>query len=158
MKSPGIIYRRYRQLKRKTLYEKMQESRKKSAKNCVYGAPINIIDKNKSYPVFICLYNKNISKGLEICNNPEDCNAFICKHSKKEVEDNFEKDLKDFSIRNKRYPELNTLEWILDKALDDAKKEPTPLVKVILFLINLLESLIKITDRDQKRLMSNKNT
>ena len=35
MKSPGVIYRKYRQLKRKILYEKLQEARKKLSKNCL---------------------------------------------------------------------------------------------------------------------------
>lgn len=156
MKSPGIIYRRYRQLKRKLLYEKLLESRKKAAKNCIYGKYLDVIDKSKNYSISICLYNKDIGKGLEVCNHPEECNAFICKHSKEEVERIFERDLNDSSIKNKKYPELNILEWVLDKSLDDAKKEPTILTRILLAVINSIESLIKITAKDQKRLMSNR--
>lgn len=156
MKSPGIIYRRYRQLKRKLLYEKLLESRKRSAKNCIYGKYLDIVDKSKNYSVSICLYNKDISKGLEVCNHPEECNAFICKQSKEDIEKLFEKELSDSSIRIKKYPELNILEWVLDKSLDDAKKEPSLLTKILLSIINSIESLIKITAKDQKRLMSNK--
>jgi hypothetical protein len=156
MKSPGIIYRRYRQLKRKILYEKLQESRRRIAKNCIYGKSLDIIDKYKTHSVYICLYNKDVSKGLDVCNHPEECNAYICKNSRKDIEDGFENELKDFSIRNKKYPELSTLEWVLDKSLDDAKKEPTNFVKMVIFIINYLENLIKFTVKDQKRLMSDK--
>ena len=64
--------------------------------------------------------------------------------------------LSDSVIRSKKYPELNVLEWVLDKTLDDARKEPTIFVKIIVLAINLLEGLIKTTVRNQKRLMDNK--
>jgi hypothetical protein len=156
MKSPGTIYRRYRQLKRKTIFEKIQETRKKAAKNCIYGKSLDILDKNKTLHCFVCLYNKNINAGLDICNHPEDCNAFICKYTKEDIENSFYKDLKDITTFNKKYPEIALLEWVLDKTLEDAKKEPTPLVKLAVYLINLLEDLIRITAKDQKRLMSDK--
>ena len=92
MKSPGVIYRRYRQLKRKLLYEKMQEARRLSGRNCIYGKPLDIIDKGKVFHVNVCLYNKNVNTGLEVCNNTEECNAFICKFSKKDIEESFNKD------------------------------------------------------------------
>jgi hypothetical protein len=154
MKSPGIIYRRYRQLKRKLLYEKMQEARKKVSKNCVYGKAIDILDRDRVIHTHICLYNENIKAGLEVCNHACDCNAFICKFSKKNIEDEFNVELGDQTVRCKKYPELNVLEWVLDKTLDDATKEPTILVKIIVLAIAFLENLIKVTVRDQKRLMN----
>jgi hypothetical protein len=156
MKSPGIIYRRYRQLKRKILYEKLQETRRKEHKNCIYGRMVDVIDRDRVYHLRICLYNKNVEHGLEVCSQSEDCNAFVNKFSKEAVEKEFNKELKDPFIRGKKYPELNLLEWVLDKSLDDAKKEPTLFVRVIVYLINLLENTIKITGDDQKRLMDYK--
>jgi len=149
MKSPGVIYRRYRQLKRKLLYEKMQEIRKMCGKNCVYGKEVNILDRDKVFHSHICLYNKQVPTDFEICTNAEDCNAFICKYGKKDVQEFFN------TIRNKKYPELNVLEWVLDKSLDDAVKEPTIFVKIIVLAISFLENLIKITAKNQKRLMEN---
>lgn len=156
MKSPGVIYRRYRQLKRKLLYDKLQEIRKRSGKNCVYGKAIDIIDGNKTFHAHVCLYNKHIDSGLECCNHADECNAFICKFAKEDVVVFFNQELKDPSVRNKKYPELNVLEWVLDKSLDDAIKEPTIFVKIIVLAIGFLEGLIKITAGNQKRLMENK--
>jgi hypothetical protein len=156
MKSPGVIYRRYRQLKRKILYEKLQEARKKLSKNCFYSKHIEILDKNIMIPVCICAYNIDINKNIDICNNPEDCNAFVNKFSRKYVEDDFNSELKNSLIRNKKYPELNCLEWILDKTLEDAKKEPSIFVKFIVLLIIFFEKLIKITAKNQKRLMDDR--
>lgn len=134
----------------------MQEARRLSGRNCIYGKPLDIIDKGKVFHVNVCLYNKNVNTGLEVCNNTEECNAFICKFSKKDIEESFNKELSDSVIRSKKYPELNVLEWVLDKTLDDARKEPTIFVKIIVLAINLLEGLIKTTVRNQKRLMDNK--
>jgi hypothetical protein len=156
MKSPGVIYRKYRQLKRKILYEKLQEARKKLSKNCFYGKYIEILDKDTTIPIYVCSYNRDINKGIDICNYPEDCNAFVYKFSKKDIEEDFNNELKNPAIRNKKYPELNCLEWILDKTLEDAKKEPSIFVKFIVLFINFLEKIIKITARDQKRLMDDR--
>lgn len=152
MKSPGIIYRRYRQTKRKILYEKLQEAKKKSFKNCLYGKYVDIIDSNKIVPICVCLYNKDVNRGLDLCSNPFDCNAFIYKRSKKDIEEEFISDLKNPLIINKKYPELSCLEWVLDKTLEDAKKEPSIFVKIIVLIINILENAIKITANDRKRL------
>lgn len=156
MKSPGIIYRRYRQLKRKTLFEKLQKAIKKSATNCIYSKTLDILDNDKTLHCFICLYNKNTNVGLDTCNHPEECNAFICRHTKKSVEDSFYKDLKDLSVFNKKYPEIAIMEWVLDKTLEDAKKEPVFLVRFIICVISLLEDLVRFTAKSQKRLMSDK--
>lgn len=156
MKSPGVIYRRYRQLKRKILYDKLQGARRKLAKNCFYGKELEIIDRDKPLKIYICLYNKNLNNGLDACNHAEDCNAFIYKFSKKTIEDEFNNELKNSAIRNKKYPELNCLEWVLDKSLDDAKKDPSIVVKIIVLAINFLEGIIKITAKDQKRLMDDR--
>jgi hypothetical protein len=156
MKSPGVIYRRYRQLKRKVLFDKLQDAKRKLAKNCFYGKELEIIDGGKHLKIHICLYNKNFNNGLDACNHPEGCNAFVYKFSKKYIEDEFDNELKNPTLRNKKYPELNCLEWVLDKSLDDAKKEPSIIVKIIILAISFLEGVIKITANDQKRLMDYK--
>jgi len=117
---------------------------------------VDVFDKDKTYRIHVCTYNKNIERGLEICSQPADCSAFVNKFSKEVIEKEFNKELKDSYLRAKKYPELNLLEWVLDKSLEDAKKEPTILVKISIFIINLLESFIKITGDDQKRLMEHK--
>jgi|SRR5271157_4527217 hypothetical protein len=153
MKSPGIIYRRYRQLKRKILYDRFQEARKREHRNCVYGKMVEVMDKDKSYQIPICLYNQNVERGLEVCSQSWECNAFVNRFSKESIEKELNQELKDPYIRMTKYPELNVLEWILDKSLDDAKKEPTFLGRVAIHLIDLLENFIKSTVGDQKRLM-----
>ena len=156
MKSPGVIYRRYRQLKRKILFDKLQDAKRKLAKNCFYSKELEIVDGGKHLKLYVCLYNKNLNNGLDVCNNQDGCNAFVYKFSKKDIENEFNNDLKNPTLRNKKYPELSCLEWILDKSLDDAKKDPSIFVKIIVLAINFLESLIKITVKDQKRLMDDR--
>jgi len=153
MKSPGVIYRRYRQLKRKILYDKIQEARKKSNRNCFYSKGLEIVDQNRTIHTYVCLYNKNVQEGLDVCNHPEDCNAFACRFSKKDIENDFNNELKSTTIRSRKYPELNCLEWVLDKTLEDAKRKPSIFVKIIVLAISALENLIKITASNQKRLM-----
>ncbi len=149
MKSPGVIYRKYRQLRRKLLYDTIQEAKRCSHSNCVYGKVVEVTTNGVTHKIPICLYSKN----LDTCSNPLECNAFINKNIKEKVEEKLLNELKDPNIRANKYPELNLLDWVLDKTLEEAKKEPNLIVKVAVYLIGLLENLIKITEKDQKVLM-----
>jgi hypothetical protein len=153
MKSPGVIYRKYRQIRRKLLYDKIQEARRWEHRNCVYGKMIEVTDKSGKHSIPICLYNKNLDKGLDVCSNPIECNAFINKNSKESVEVSFNAEIKDINIRSRKYPELNILDWVLDKNLEEAKKSPSILVKIAITIIELLENFIKSSQKDEKTLM-----
>jgi hypothetical protein len=144
MRSPGVIYRRYRQLKKKIIYDKMSVAHKKRHQNCCYGSLLSCRDSDKTTCLKICGYNsKEESDILEICDNPEECNAFICKWTKDQIIKNTIEELSDSKIKRRLYPELTVMEWILDKDLHEAILKPSLIGKIIVFLIDFLENLLK---------------
>lgn len=168
MKSPGVIYRQYRKLYRKVLYEKLKEARKEIHVNCAYGKPITIRNNSgESYQIKLCAYNcldfsdaKKARLNLDLldhCTNPKECNAFAYKQSKEDVENELEREFKDPEIKYKKYPELSAYEWVLDKSLTEAKKDPGILGSFIVFLINLLEKLLEFVSGSKTKLMESDN-
>lgn len=153
MRSPGVIYRKYRNIKKRYLYEKILLHRKASHDNCFYGSLLEYTDtQGKRRAVRICKLNLkrsyygDVVKNLDICTCPLSCNAFVPKTSKDTIKYEFEQELKDPIIKKTKYPELVELEWVLDKSLNEAKKNPSFLGKLIINIINLLENILKRVD------------
>lgn len=154
MRSPGVVYRRYRQVKRKTLYEKIKNSNRKIHANCFYGRTIYHKDiNNQIQATHLCFYNFSTEGKIEICTNPSDCNAFICKWTKQKIKEEFDNQLKNPKIKHALYPTLCSYEWILDKSLTEAKKHPGILNSLIVSIINFLENILKRLNGPQKTLM-----
>jgi len=171
MRSPGVIYRKYRQLKRKYLYETIQASRKKRHENCAYGQLLKYRDERGiEKEVKLCTYNcmpcnlvdntwsptcsgstKSV-EGLDICTCPGECPAFASKWSKEEVTAKFEETLKNDDLKRRYYPELEAYQWVLDKSLTDAVEEPKLIGKVVIFLIKALEDFLKFVSGNKKEL------
>ena len=171
MRSPGVIYRRYRQLRRKYLYETIIASRKKRHENCVYGELVNYKDQygadkevrlcsysceschltNNPLPLPLPPYTRSV-KGLDICTCPRDCSAFATKWSRSAVTEKFEEILADEELKNKYYPALSSYQWILDKTLTDAKEKPNFIGRIVVISIKVLEDILKLISGDKKEL------
>ena len=155
MKSPGVIYRRYRQLKRKLLYEKILKARKVSHTNCYYGRLAEYTDPKSGATVAslkVCVYGcDQNSAQLPTCTCPKECNAFASRWTKEKVEEEFDKELSDWETKNRLYPELLAFEWVLDKDLTEAIKYPNNLGKIIVSNIMLLEKLLKYVNRTTQK-------
>jgi len=158
MKSPGIIYRRYRQLKRKIVYDKIVEARKVVFCNCHYAVTLDMFGDSFGHfsYVRICSYDYtpaqfDVRKPF-ICTNPKECNAFTSKWTKDKVVAQFEKELEDPDKKQELYPELVALEWVLDKELSDAMKSPGFLEKFIVSIIEIMEKVLKFISRGKKKI------
>jgi len=94
----------------------------------------------------LCLYNcskETDVRAIDLCTNPYECTAFACKKNKEYVLKEFERELSDPFLKQIRYPELSLMEWILDKNLLEAERNPSFAGRIILFLINTLEGILK---------------
>lgn len=156
MRSPGVIYRKYRQIKKKILYDRTAHAFLRSHENCYYGKEVKYID-NEGIERFgvertikACMYNP-IEDHIETCDNPHECNAYASKWTKKKIIDKTNEELKDSDIKRKYYPELNVLEWVLDKDLHKAVQEPNFVGKIIIKIIEILESILKVSNNNQKK-------
>ena len=149
MRSPGVIYRKYRQLKKKLLYDKIISAKQRIHCNCSYG-------KRLPGDINICLYGLSHEGDLDICTNPWDCNAFALKWTKKKVLEQFNKELSNYKTKHTLYPELCAYEWVLDKNLHNAVKEPKFFGKILVQLIEFLENLLKSSIGNQLKTQENK--
>lgn len=156
MRSPGVIYRKYRQLRKRLLYEKICDARKIKHKNCFYGCLLQGLDEyGYSHFTKVCRYN--YQKGdLDICTNPAECNAFALKWNKEKVVKEFEKELSDYRIKSRLYPELCAYEWVLDKNLHEAVKEPGFFGKILIRVIEFLENWLKSSNEEQSEVEDSK--
>ena len=160
MRSPGIIYRRYRQLKRRLFFEKLSESQRQKHKNCYYGVSSTIYDEDgRKKTIHLCAYQcflefregKNdwdkMLRGVDLCGDPTNCNAYVNKYrnTKELVLKEFEKELSDPATKARLYPELCAYEWVLDKNLYDATQSHSIIARILVSLISFLENLLKAT-------------
>jgi len=159
MRSPGVIYRQYRQLRRKLLHNRTVDALLKEHRNCAFGKVLKATrDNGETRLIKICIFRnlKNQDNELELCTCPHECNAFaynIAKSDIKEaVKNEFDKLLEDPKRLRAVYPELAVYQWVLDKPLTDAKAYPKLWTKPLILLIELLEWVIRITDTRQKSL------
>jgi hypothetical protein len=145
MRSPGVVYRRYRQLRRKILYDRLDHARACIPDNCFYCSKSSYIDSdNKEKSINICSYGNINESHIEICSEAHSCNAFINKWTREAVVEQTEKIFTNYAMKKSLYPELTVLEWVLDKDLNDALENPGLVGAAIIWCINLLENLLKI--------------
>lgn len=156
MRSPGVIYRRYRQIKKKILYDRTVQAHLRLHENCYYGKEIkytdnDVIDLNGiERTIKACVYNST-DNHIEICDNPQECNAYASKWTKEKIINKINEELSDPNIKRKYYPELNVLEWVLDKELHLAVQEPSFTGKIIIKFIEILESILRNSNNNQKK-------
>ena len=58
---------------------------------------------------------------IEICDNSicKECNAFVPRYTRDEIKEIFKTELSDQKIKEKKYPEICALEWVLEKNLSE---------------------------------------
>lgn len=161
MKKVRQIYQKLRDVKHFHLVKLYKKGLKRIPVNCKYNYPF-IIKKDKiSTVVNICFLHQpksNFPKGrfiwppsnpdntkiyphlLDICQEIHHCihcNAFIFRYTKKEIQERFIENLKDKKFKEKEYPDICTLEWILEKPVTDIPF--LGLMEKILYRINFLK-------------------
>jgi len=159
MKSPGIIYRRYRQLKRKLLYDKIVKARQICHSNCFYGKTLghgSPLDPGATW-FNTCTYNYDPNdKEFVLCTCPKECNAFSNKWTKEKVLKEFENEMNDWTIKQKFYPEVIALEWVLDKDLTEAIKNPNILNRIVVGIILFMEKALKYINKIHTKMKTDK--
>lgn len=152
MRSPGVIYRRYRQLKKKVLFERAARAKARLHENCVYGRVLTYKDKHGvDRALKGCEYAGLCGGSFEICDNPRECSAFANKWTREDIEFQIESELDEYEVKRKKYPEIATLEWVLDKDFFEAVQNPGIFARVILWLIMTLESLLRLCVRKKPK-------
>jgi len=156
MRSPGVIYRRYRQLRKRILYDKLQDAKKCRHDNCHYGKTVIRANDDVGVYIKLCTFGVNNGEDADICTNAWECNAFVNKWTKEAVAEKFYEEMNDPKVKRDSYPELMAYEWVLDKSLTDAMIRPNMVGKLIVYCIKVLENLLKFVQGPQKNLMDGK--
>lgn len=150
MKSPGVIYRQYRQTRKLAFIRALSASRKKKHENCHYAGTIPYRDVDGSDKVVkLCLLR---SDKMDVCSNARDCNAFARRWSDEDVAKEFDRIMSNDAEKKKTFPELWAYEWVLDKSLKEARNSGGIISSFIVSLISFLESILRIVG-GRKRLM-----
>jgi len=150
MKSPGVIYRQYRQARKLAFIRAVSKARRKTHESCHYSACINYNDVDGAEKsVKLCLLRPD---NLDVCTNPRDCNAFARRWSDAQVAEEFERIMANDAEKKKTFPELWAYEWVLDKSLKEARDSGGVFTSLVVFLISFLESILRAVG-GRKRLM-----
>jgi len=141
MKSAGVIYRQYRQVRKLALIRALSMARQRTHENCHYASVIQYKDVDGYDKVTkLCLLHPGQP---DVCTNPRDCNAFAKRWTDDVVAEEFSKAMADDATKKRLFPELWAYEWMLDKSLTEAKKAPRGFSKMLVWMISILESVVR---------------
>lgn len=132
MRSPGAVYKKLKEAKFRHLINLYKIYLKRIPENCKYNYTYNSTDnKGEKFQIKLCLlHQENLKfqahqlKGIiphlvDVCEEVEDCqncNAFVCGYNREMVKDIFEKELYNKNIKEKKYPDICALEWVLERS------------------------------------------
>ena len=136
MKTPGAVYRKLKEVKFHHLISLYKSFLKRSPENCRYNFAYEIKGSDGlPYIIRLCLChqdkscinpsilykNKKLSgiipHLLDVCQAEEqckNCNAYV-GYSREDVKRIFEEELLDKSVKEKKYPDICALEWVLER-------------------------------------------
>lgn len=132
MRSPGSVYKKLKEVKFRHLIDLYKTHLARVPGNCKYNYTYNSTDnKGEKFQIKLCLlHQENIQfeshqlRGIiphlvDLCEGVEDCqncNAFVCRYNREDVKKIFEEELANKKIKEKRYPDICALEWVLERS------------------------------------------
>jgi hypothetical protein len=128
MKTIRDVYQKLREVKYHHLVKLYKRYLKKSPENCKYNYKYEFISDGQVREIRLCLLhqpNLDLKSGVfphlvDVCELPKhsvNCDAFIPKYSKDDIKNKFEEILKENALREKLYPDICALEWVLEKSV-----------------------------------------
>lgn len=131
MKTSGAVYKKLKEIKFRHLIVLYRTLLKRVPDNCKYNYGYDLISKGETHHIRLCLChqwdqdlpeNNNLRGVLphlvDICNEVSDCqncNAFAPKYNRDQIKELFEEELKTKEIREKKYPDICALDWVLER-------------------------------------------
>jgi len=128
MKNVRSVYQKLREVKHHHMVKLLRYYSRKVPSNCkynhLYTLSTNIKEDTK---IGLCLlhqpdldFTKIHLHMVDVCQYPHHCahcNGFTLKHTKEKVKEIFENELKDTKLKEKKYPDICALEWVLEKSV-----------------------------------------
>jgi hypothetical protein len=130
MKSARAISQKLREVKYHHLVKFYKKYLKKSPENCLYNYPYQFVSDNEDHEIHLCLLhqpNLDLKTGvfphlIDICQEMkhcQNCNAFLLKYNKDNVKRLFDEELNNKNLKEKKYPDICALEWVLEQPVSD---------------------------------------
>lgn len=113
MKTPSEISSKIKQVRFEYLKAAYQIELTRHPCNCIYNRKVTLHGEGEVVTRLCGFYSDD--KNYIVCDTEDsarNCDAFVCKKSKKQVREQLEKDMIENSHK---YPELLALEWVLEK-------------------------------------------
>lgn len=141
MKKVRDVYQKLREVKYHHLVKMYKFLLKRVPDNCRYNYPYFLKKDKCSTTINLCFLHQpeeNIPKPrliwpisypedikinpqlLDICKEVHHCslcNAYIPRYTKEEISKKFEENLKDIKYKEKYYPDICALEWVLEQSV-----------------------------------------
>jgi len=123
MRNVRAVYTKLRDVKHVHLVKLYKRLLKRTPENCTYNHEYTISGKA---PIRLCFLHQpeaDLKNGIfphliDVCQDLKhctDCDAFVCRYTKKDIQKLFEESLKNKKFKTKRYPDICALEWVLEK-------------------------------------------
>jgi hypothetical protein len=136
MRSPGAVYRKLKEVKYRHLTILYRKYLRKVPENCRYNYRYEFMSDDQKREIRLCLLHQenieNMSGGInpqvvDVCeqmHHCSKCDGFVLRYTKEDVKKIFEEELADRPTRERKYPDVCALEWVLEKSV------PGPLILV----------------------------
>lgn len=125
MRNVRAVYQKFKEVKHVHLVKLYKKYLRRVPENCIYNFEYFISNKAS---IRLCLLHQpevDLKKGVfphlvDVCQDAHHCNicnAFIPKYTKKEIQEYFEQILQNRKFKEKEYPDICALEWVLEKSV-----------------------------------------
>ena len=125
MRSPGVVYKKLKEVKYYYLVALYRKYFKKEPENCIYNKEYLFEANGQRREIRLCLLHTKGALNLnmvDICEKSHHCNncdAFIFRYTKEDIKKIMEKDLSDKVVRQIKYPNICALEWVLERSIEE---------------------------------------
>jgi hypothetical protein len=125
MRNVRAVYTKLKDVKYVHLVKLYKKHLKRIPENCKYNYKYIISGKA---PIHLCLFHQpgvDLDNGIfphlvDICQDMQhckNCNAFVSQYNKKDIQKFFEWRLENKKLKEREYPDLCALEWVLEQSV-----------------------------------------
>jgi hypothetical protein len=123
MRSPGVVYKKLKEVKYRHLISMYRKFFRKIPENCKYNKKYEFMVDGEIREVRLCMLHQDKDginpELLDLCeqlHHSSRCDGFILRYTKDDIKTLFEQEMSDKSIKEKRYPDICALEWVLERS------------------------------------------
>ena len=125
MRSAGSVYRKLKEVKYRHLIALYRKFFRKIPENCKYNQKYEFMSDGQLREIRLCMLHQQGEDGInptliDLCeqlHHCSRCDGFIFRYTKEDIKKIFEQELADKSTKEKKYPDICALEWVLEKSV-----------------------------------------